>query len=590
MRIAVLLKDRCQPKNCTIECIKYCPKVRSGDETILIDDRGKPVISEDLCVGCGICVHKCPFDAIKIIGLAEELEKDLIHQFGQNGFRLFRLPYPKKGQVIGLLGPNGIGKTTAISILSGQIVPNLGKYESEPTWDRVLERYAGTELFDYLKKLSVGRIRASVKPQYVDKLPKLYKGKVGKLLSKIDENKMLDKVVDDLGIKPALNRDINKLSGGELQRVAIAATMLKDAEIYFFDEPSSYLDIYQRLKIAKIIRRLAEEKGVIVVEHDLAVLDFIADTVYLMYGSEGAYGVIAQPRGVRNAINTYLSGYLREENIRFREWAITFESHPPRKEWKSEVLVKFNALTKRFKGFVLETKSGEIHKGEVVGVVGPNSTGKTTFVKMLADEINPTKGEIELDVNISYKPQYIKINFDGTVSELYSLKLGETIESGFFRAEIEHPLELKKLYNKKVEELSGGELQRVAIAVCLAHDTDIYLLDEPSAYLDSNQRMVVAKVIRRVIEKRGKSAMVVDHDIYFIDLVSDSIMNFSGQEAVHGYGEGPFEMREGMNRFLREVGITFRRDAETNRPRINKLNSRLDREQKEMGEYYYTEV
>ena len=118
----------------------------------------------------------------------------------------------------------------------------------------------------------------------------------------------------------------------------------------------------------------------------------------------------------------------------------------------------------------------------------------------------------------------------------------------------------------------------------------MYLLDEPSAYLDSNQRMEAAKTVRRVMEKRGRSALIVDHDIYFLDMVSDSIMVFSGHPGKEGRANGPFDMRAGMNMFLKEVDVTFRRDNDTNRPRINKPGSRLDREQKERGEYYYSQA
>ncbi len=587
MRVAAVNRGRCQPKRCNSECIRYCPVMKDGTEVIEFGEDGKIVIHEELCTGCGICIHKCPFGAISIINLPEELEEDLIHQYGENGFRLFRLPTPRKGQVVGILGQNGIGKTSAISILSGNLIPNLGRIEEKAEWDWIIERYSGTELGEYLKKLADGKIRAAMKPQYVDKLPKAYKGEIRELLKRVAERDM-DTVVSTLGMEGILDKNIGEISGGELQKVAIAATMLKDADIYFFDEPSSYLDISQRLEIARIIRELAEERIVVVVEHDLAILDFLSDLVYLMYGKQGAYGVMANPRPVRNAINIYLSGFLPEENIRFRDKEIKFHPHPPKDLKESFVLVRYGQLYKRLGNFELRTSEGQIHQGEVIGVVGPNATGKTTFVKMLAGVLEPDDGWISAEAKVSYKPQYIKPDFDGTVHELLLTSLEGFQEDNFFKIEIAHPLRLKDLYEKEVQSLSGGELQRVAIALCLGREADIYLLDEPSAYLDAEERMNASKVIKRVMDKTGKTAMVVDHDVYLIDMVSDRIMVFGGEPGVKGIGEGPFHMREGMNRFLRNAGITFRRDNDTKRPRINKPGSRLDREQKSRGEYYYS--
>ncbi len=589
MRIAVVFKDRCQPKRCNLECIAYCPPQRTGTEVIWLDpESGKAAISEETCIACGICVRKCPFDAIRIIGLPEPLKEDLVHQYSKNGFRLFRLPTPKTGHVTGLLGPNGIGKTTVLSILSGELCPNLGHYRrTRPHWDDVLEKSKGTELHEYLEKLVDKEVRTALKPQYVDKLPRVAKGTVGALLKKVDDQGRLDDLATRLSLGPVLHRDIAHLSGGELQRTAIAATMLKDADVYFFDEPSSYLDIYQRLEVAKVIQTLSEEKYVVVVEHDLAVLDFLADSVYLMYGSEGAYGVIGQPRPVRTAINVYLGGYLKEENIRFRDREVTFEARPPRRDWKAEALVRFDRLEKRYDDFSLIVEGGAFRKGEVVGVVGPNATGKTTFVKMLAGEEAPIAGSISGRWVVSYKPQYIESQYEGTVRELLVSTVGPRAESGWFDTEVAQPLQIRGMMERRVNELSGGELQRVAVGLALAREADIYLIDEPSAYLDSNQRMETARTIRRVMENQGRTGLIVDHDVYFLDMVADSLMVFSGDPGSQGHGEGPFPMREGMNRFLKLVQVTFRRDADTNRPRINKLDSRLDREQKVSGEYYY---
>jgi ATP-binding cassette subfamily E protein 1 len=589
VRVAVVFKDRCQPKRCHLECIAFCPPQRTGTEVIWIDqETGKAAISEETCISCGICVKKCPFDAIRIIGLPEALKQDLVHQYGKNAFRLFRLPVPKRGQVIGLLGPNGIGKTTCVNILSGEVAPNLGHYRrKKPHWDDVLAYFAGTETHDYLEKLANKELTTAIKPQYVDKLSKVHAGRVRDLLTKTDRQGRLADLALALSLESFLDRDISQLSGGELQRVAIAATMLKDADVYFFDEPSSYLDIYQRLQVAKVIQSLSREKYVVVVEHDLAVLDFLADTVFLMYGEEGAYGIIAQPRPVRTAINVYLGGYMKEENIRFREREIRFDTRPPRAEWRAETLVAFEELTKKYEAFELTVRAGVLRKGEVVGVVGPNATGKTTLVKILAGEESATTGAVQGKWQVSYKPQYLEAVYEGTVGDLLRSTVGKKADSGYFETEVLQPLKVKGMLERDVSTLSGGELQRVAIALCVGRDADIYLIDEPSAYLDSNQRMEAARTIRRVMEKEARTGLIVDHDVYFLDMVSDSLMVFSGEPGRRGLGEGPFPMREGMNRFLKQVGITFRRDADTNRPRINKIDSRLDREQKSAGEYYY---
>ncbi|MBO4349102.1 MAG: ribosome biogenesis/translation initiation ATPase RLI [Candidatus Methanomethylophilaceae archaeon] len=588
MRIAAVLADRCQPKKCNKECERFCPLNRTGAECVVFGERGKPVISETLCQGCGICVNKCQFKAIKIIGLADELKEEIVHRYGENAFRLYRLPVPKKGLVTGILGPNGIGKSTAIRMLSGAEIPNLGNYENPPTKEEVLKHFAGTEIHDYLQNVYDGKIKTAIKPQYVDKLPQSVKGVVRDLLSKVEERMTMDEAAKLFDLEEVMDRELDKLSGGELQRLAMAATVMKDADVYYFDEPTSYLDIYQRVKMARIIKDLSVDKQVVVIEHDLAILDFLADNVHLVYGSEGAYGVFTLARQVRTAINAYLDGYLPEENIRFRDRPIEFEASPPREDWQTADIISFDKLSKDFGEFRMDITGGSVKIGESVGIVGPNATGKTTFVKILAGAIEADSGTLDGKVKVSYKPQYISADFDGTVQDLLLMKNYETITSGFFTGEVIEPLGIKFLMDKKVSRLSGGELQRVAITMCLSNEAEMYLFDEPSAYLDSNQRMVAAKTIRRMMEKTGRSAMIVDHDVYFLDMVSDSLMVFGGEPGHHGIGDGPYDMREGMNRFLSAVDITFRRDADTHRPRINKPDSRLDREQKSNGEYYYS--
>jgi ATP-binding cassette subfamily E protein 1 len=584
MRIAIVHKDRCHAKKCGTECILYCPRVRTGDETVMIGPEGKAVISEELCVGCGICIKKCPFDAIDIVSLPEELEHPT-HRYGTNGFALYGLPIPVDGKVTGLLGANGIGKSTAIKILSGQLRPNLGNFESEVAWEEILKLYTGTELFDYLQTVSRKTLKIASKPQYIDYIPKMFSGSVGDLLQKTDERNCLLEILPILKLETILDHEIGTLSGGELQRVAIAACLAREADLYFLDEITPFLDIYQRIAAAKLIRELAALRPVVIVEHDLAILDMLADTVHVAYGKPAVFGIITRPKGVRVGINQYLEGYLHEENVRFRDTQVVFEKRAHDKGSDREDLFAIPALTKKYDTFHLTISGGTIRSGEVLGVVGANGTGKSTFAKLLAGAETPTTGTIETTLRISYKSQYIRAETSDPV-EMYLRRCTTKFDTSHFQHEILEPLSLGPILQSPVDSLSGGELQRVAIAGCLSRDADLYILDEPSAHLDVEQRVKVTRMIKHHAEGREAGILVIDHDIYLIDMISERILVFEGEPGVRGEAAGPFGMRKGMNRFLDALGVTFRRD-QSGRPRINKPDSFLDREQKASKEFYY---
>ena len=194
-----------------------------------------------------------------------------------------------------------------------------------------------------------------------------------------------------------------------------------------------------------------------------------------------------------------------------------------------------------------------------------------------------------MDAKVSYKPQHVRSDFDGTVRNWLDSELGSKWGSGEFNTQVIRALQVDKMLELKAKKLSGGELQAVSIAICLGKEADLYLFDEPSAHLDSNARMEAAKAIRRTMESNEKASMVIDHDTYFLDIVSDSILVFQGQGGKNGKAIGPLPLRRGMNLFLSDADVTFRRDVESHRPRVNKPSSRKDREQKNSGEYFYSD-
>lgn len=587
-RISILDKDRCQPKKCDYLCINYCPGVRMDEDTIVIDENTKkPLISEQLCEGCGICTNRCPFDAIHIINLPEAIGEP-IHRFGQNQFELFGLPNLEKGSVLGLLGQNGIGKSTIMNILTGNLIPNFGDWENPVNnWDRVIEYYKGSALQNYFKQLANGEIKTILKPQMVDKLPKVVKGNVRNLLENVDEKNKFDYVCEELDLLNVLDRKIENLSGGELQRVAIAATVLREGDFYYFDEPTSWLDVSQRLNAVRVIRSLAEEgKSVLVIEHDLATLDALSDNIHILYGSPGGYGVVSGRKGVRLGINAYIKGFLAEENVRIRKNPIEFTIRPPTPEDEGDPLASYTDLNKDYDGFKLSVDAGDIFYDEIVTAFGSNGIGKTTFAKMLAGVEKSTTGKVNEEVIIAYKPQYIVTNFEGSVND-YLYMNAPSYGSKIFESEIMIPFNLEAILDKAVKSLSGGELQRLSIAATLSKDAEIYLFDEPTAFLDVEQRLTAARVIRKIVESKNAASLIVDHDIVFIDYISDRAMVFDGTPGLEGHASKPTDLRTSMNEFLENLNITFRRDKETKRPRVNKLDSYLDREQKEKGEYYY---
>ena len=579
MRIAVVRQELCHPQKCGNLCGKLCPVNREGSDCIVINEKAK--IYADLCIGCGICVKRCPFGAISILNLPDELEKDTINKYGDNGFALYRLPMPRSGSTLGILGKNGIGKSTCLKILSGKEKPNFGDFTNKTMPKDI---FKGSELLTYFDKLP--NMKVSIKPQNIFALMQF--GKVKELLDKTAESsgnlddmkesvRLKEIIIKDLKINKFLGKECSNLSGGELQKVAIAVACIKKADVYFFDEPLAYLDIVERIRVGNFIRKLTDQgSAVVVVEHDLILLDYITDFINIVYGEQTCYGIISPIRSTKNAINSYLDGYLREEKMRFRDKPIKFDFGLQDKQLGG-LLFSWPEFTKTLPGFTLKAKKGQISKRSVVGVAGKNATGKTTFVKCLAGVDKTDNGELKHDMKISHKSQYLNPTDELVLEIIKKEKVSKRLIS---------LLKIEKLMMRKLSKLSGGELQKVAVATCLAKDADIYLLDEPSAHLDVEDRLKVADAIRETIIEKDSGAFVVDHDLLFLSYVADSMLVFEGEPSKYGETSTVGPMVNGMNNLLKMLNITVRKDPETGRPRINKPDSVLDRDQRSKDQWF----
>uniref|UniRef100_A0A8C1Y509 ATP-binding cassette sub-family E member 1 n=1 Tax=Cyprinus carpio TaxID=7962 RepID=A0A8C1Y509_CYPCA len=590
-RIAIVNHDKCKPKKCRQECKKSCPVVRMGKLCIEVTPQSKIVwISESLCIGCGICIKKCPFGALSIVNLPSNLEKETTHRYCANSFKLHRLPIPRPGEVLGLVGSNGIGKSTALKILAGKQKPNLGRFDAPPDWQEILAYFRGSELQNYFTKILEDDLKAIVKPQYVDQIPKTVKGSVGSILSRKDDTKTEELVCEQLDLLHLRERNVEDLSGGELQRFACAVVCIQRADIFMFDEPSSYLDVKQRLRAAITIRSLiSPDRYIIVVEHDLSVLDYLSDFICCLYGVPSAYGVVTMPFSVREGINIFLDGYVPTENLRFRETSLVFKvaETAAEEEVKKMCRYQYPNMKKSMGEFTLTITEGEFTDSEIMVMLGENGTGKTTFIRMLAGGLKPDGGGEVPILNVSYKPQKISPKFKGSVRALLHEKIRDAYTHPQFVTDVMKPMQIESIIDQDVQNLSGGELQRVALALCLGKPADVYLIDEPSAYLDSEQRLMAARVIKRFILHAKKTAFVVEHDFIMATYLADRVIVFDGIPSRNTNANAPQNLLAGMNKFLAQLEITFRRDPNNFRPRINKLNSIKDVEQKKSGNYFF---
>lgn len=569
------------------------------------------IIHSEICIKCGICINKCPKNAIYVKNLVEEKESEQrIHLYpskdaDQEGFRLYNFPTLVPGRVTGLCGPNGIGKSTILNILSLNMKPNFGNLNmdiSKKSWKELASNVRDSNVRNHFIEAESGSRKISYKKQVLKILFEEFKGQ--RVIEILDRCQNVDPefrklIYDSLDIPIIANRYLEECSGGELQRFAISLVLMTDADLYLIDEPVTFLDVKKRIRLAELLQARAtgingkDPRAVVVVDHDLTILDYMSDVIHLFYGEPHKFGVITRVQPVKGGINSYLNGFLKTENLEFRPNRIEFRKTISGRTWSNaQIMAKWGEVRKNLGDFQLNIKPGILYQNEILGVVGENGLGKTTFFKILVGMLQPDYGEMNFSsrFGLSYKPQYITADFQGTVEQFISQFADKFIQTEDLIEKIYEPLGIVNLFSTNVSDLSGGQLQRMYIAACLSKDANLYLIDEPSAYLDVEERLKIAEIIRTHAKSTNASAICIEHDIQITDALADQLLIFLGEPGKIGYTEGPLSKRDGMNRFLKSLDITFRRDEETGRARINKRGSSLDQKQRSMGEYYYVKL
>ena len=591
IRIINLNFDKCKPDLCGYACLKYCPLIKKGMKNVITirKDTGKPIINNSKCLmakkgTCGICINKCFPGAISVVNLPSTETAGLqVHCYGENGFRFFGVPQIIPGKVVGLLGVNGIGKSTILEILAGRKVLNGGDFQNpEEGFRNFSDQLSVASFRQFLDDLTSKKVSIAYKPQVFTEL--LTKGEsVQKIILSNCQDGLFSKeeVVNLMELRPILDRVPSELSGGELQRLAIGIVLLKNADMYLIDEPCTFLDFRQRIKMAEIFHKIAYEgKVVFIAEHDIAIHDFQSDVIYIFYGKPHKFGVISRlAYTVKKGINNFLLGKLKDENIRIRGKEIAFTRVVRERQWEGIPGIDYPSFTKQLGTFTLKADEGIIHFGGILGVLGENGLGKTTFAQYLFNTLKTAK--------ISYKPQFLHRKFQGTVRDFLTRYSNTYIDSKEYQLYILKPFSISHLLEKPISALSGGELQRCFLAGSLGKKADLYIIDEGSAFLDVEERLNATRVIRHIVSKNRAACIAIEHDIQIAEALADTILLFEGDPGYSGRTIGPLSKKKGLNRFLQRINITFRRDPETGRARLNKLGSRLDREQREIEAYYY---
>ncbi len=502
------------------------------------------------------------------------------------------------GAKIGIIGANGSGKSTLLKIIAGVETSYQGKIEfskdysvgfleQEPKLDdskRVIDivREGRKEIFNYLQEFEDINTKLSEVTDD-DEMNKLLE-KLGVLQDKIDAvngwevDSVLNRAMDALQC-PDPETPILNLSGGERRRVALCRLLLQEPDILLLDEPTNHLDAESVLWLEQFLHQY---KGtVICVTHDRYFLDNVAGWILELDRGEGIpwkgnYSSWLDQKAVKLAQEEKAESKRKKTLERELEWV---RMSPKARQAKSKarlanyekMLSEETKVTEEkleiyippgprlgakvilanhvFKAFgdklLMEDLNFSLPQAGIVGIIGPNGAGKTTLFRMIMGQETPDKGSFEVGetVKVSYVDQmHSGIDPEKTVWEVIS-NGDEWIETGKLKMNSRGYVS-KFNFNgadqqKKVKFLSGGERNRLHLALTLREEANVLLLDEPTNDLDVN----TMRALEEALENYAGCAVIISHDRWFLDRVCTHILAYEGEGKIYFF-EGSFSEYE----------------------------------------------
>ncbi|MBQ7741137.1 MAG: ATP-binding cassette domain-containing protein [Eubacterium sp.] len=429
-----------------------------------------------------------------------------------------------EGEFCLVSGASAAGKSTLMKLLKAEIAP-----KGELSGEIRVNGIAGYVSQNVSESIVCDRVRSE-----------LSFGLTGEGMSSGEAELLVAETASYFNLESKLDSEISKLSGGEKQMVNLAAVMITKPDILILDEPCSQLDPVSAERFMNTVKRLHRDfkTTVIISEHSSEEVYYLADSVLLLEG--GRLLIKDAPQCVLDFCKSTENKMLCSFPLKMR--LASFEAKP------AENGEKMPKTDLEAKGVFFAYEKGEgvlggldlsVFENKINAVIGPNSSGKTTLLKVIAGVYKPLGGKVKTKKSVSMLPQNV-----------FDLFTKDTCEEEIAFGEITSFLEIDEIKKQHPFDLSGGQAQRLALAKVLETGADIILLDEPTKGLDAVLKIKLGELLGDLC-KKGKTIVIVTHDTDFAGEYADYVSFLSKGRIITTSGRREFFSR--LNFYTTEI-------------------------------------